>query len=334
MKEQRKQISDEFGGPVKHEARLKLWLPALEHLKNTLGGKYLKYFTLSGPNAYDVILWKEKGLLEYNGRGFPNVRFCGYDASDIDEATSVLGNTVGINARFEDMILKPYDAKYQAFWDFLPCDVYNLDFCGSWFKNNEPPVSDTFQSIIELINEHVNKEDSGEFLLLLTIRIDKNATNRKVINALKSNLKYNSRNKTFSQIIKSLVAESFDDFVNNSFRDFMLISIPKLIAYQLTKSARRWTAKLVRLDRAFYHRYNRDKGYSYYIGKFVFLIGKEESSLQIKPAFWCPSWYPQFVNESLKLIDIMEIMRDRIPDDTEKDLEMLKNAINAMRNHV
>lgn len=70
----RKEVRRDFGDAIKHEARLKLWLPELKALRNSLG-RYLKYFTLPGPKAYDVIKWKNEDLIRFDGKGFPDVCF-------------------------------------------------------------------------------------------------------------------------------------------------------------------------------------------------------------------------------------------------------------------
>ncbi len=82
-------------GELKHEARLNLWRPALLYLKNSLG-RPLKYFTLPGEKAYDIIRWGNEGLIKYENRGFPDLCFCDYDWNNYRNAKKILGKTAGI----------------------------------------------------------------------------------------------------------------------------------------------------------------------------------------------------------------------------------------------
>lgn len=318
----REEIQFDFGDVVKHEARLKLWLPALKELRNELG-RYLKYFTLPGPKAYDVIKWKNEDLLECDGRGFPDVCFCEMDHDNFANAKRILGRTHGVKARFEDIIQNNQSNRYKAFWDLFPFDVYNLDFCGTWFEDEEP-LSETFISIIKLVNFHIPKRKFNKFLLFLTIRIDMNKTNNRVIEALKSNLILNKKNQRFSNKIYELAGKDIKTFICNHFYLFIMISIPKLIAFKLIPQTERLSAKIENIRRAYYPRNSK-----YYIGKFVFLIGKEKTSLKINPA-----WYEECVDKSLNLRNIMEISQERISRYTKKDLIVLKKQIEIIEKYV
>jgi hypothetical protein len=313
------EIQQDFGDLVKHEARLKLWLPPLKKLKGNLG-RYLKYFTLPGPKAYDVIKWRKAGLIEFDGRGFPDVCFCDMDDNNFANAKRVLGNTRGIKAKFEDIILNPRDPKYKAFWDFFPYDVYNLDFCGTWFEDEEP-LSETFRSIIELVNTHIRKR-GDKFLLFLTIRIDRNKTNTIVINDLKSNLESNRGNPELLPKINIICGNDTDRFIIDYFHKFMLISIPKLIAFKIIPQTKKLSGKIEKMMRAYYCRGR------YYIGKFVFFIRKERTTLKINP-----DWYKQFVSKCFNSESILKIYRDRISIKTKDDLKNLKETIKKLENY-
>jgi hypothetical protein len=312
---QKKEIYIDFGDIVKHEARLKLWLPALRELRHQLR-RPLKYFTLSGPHAYDVILWEQQNLLEYDGRGYPKVRFCEMDAHAYADAKRILGNTVGIQAQFEEIInSSPKTGEFKAFWDLFPYDVYNLDFCGTWFEKEEP-VSDTFDAIINLINRHIGRRNSQQFLLFLTIRIDRNRMNREVISDLKENIRHNSNNTKFADIVSRVTQNDIDGFFMRNFDRFILISIPKLIGFKLLQSTRRRSANIIQLKRALYPR----KGYK--IGKFVFKIGKQPTNYMV-----CPPWYQKCVETSFKRSDVLHIYKRDIPESTKTDLQNLKSVI-------
>jgi hypothetical protein len=317
----RKEIHTDFGDDVKHEARLKLWLPALKNLRDELG-RHLRYFTLPGPKAYDVIKWKIEDLVKYDGRGFTDVCFCDINHENFVNAKRLLGYTHGIEAKFEDIIQNYKDPKYGAFWDLFPYDVYNLDFCGTCFEGKEP-LSKTFKSIIKLVNSHVKKKKFNRFLLFLTIRIDRNKTNNRVIKDLKSNLESNSRNNRFSNKIYKIAGKDIEEFINKHFYLFMLISIPKLIAYKLIPQTIKFSGKIENIKGAYYARNNR-----YYIGKFVFLIGKEKTSLKINPA-----WYEQCIDKTLDFGNIIEISPAKISSHTKNDLKELKKEIASIEKY-
>ena len=306
-----------FGGILKHEARLNLWLPALMDLKNEVG-RPLKYFTLPGENAYDVIRWKRAGLLEYTGKGFPGVRFCDFDPRNYGLAKKILGDTPGLNKPFEEVIRGSGNEAYRAFWDLFPYDVYNLDFCGTGFEQHQSQVSDTFTSIVDLIKEHIKRRKSSKCLIFLTFRIDEARTNKIVIADWRSNLQSNREIGKFTSQIDSLIGDDIDDFVTNQFHDFALVSIPKLIAFNVLPQGRGKGGRLEDLARACYLRED------YYIGKFVFYVEKEQrNSLRL-----IPDWYLDFVRSSLKLQDVLRFTK--ASKNTEDDLQKLKADVNKI----
>jgi len=312
-----REIYRDFGDVLKHEARLKLWLPALRELKKTLGRK-LKYFTLPGPKAYDVIKWKEEDLLEFDGRGFPEVCFCEMDPNNYINAKRILGNTGGIKGRFENIIQNRRDPRYKAFWELFPYDVYNLDFCGTWFEDEEP-LSQTFISIINLINAHVAYRKFTKFIIFLTIRIDETRINPRVINDLKNNLQDNLSRSEFSDVCS---IDNIEFFIRDKFHDFMLISIPKLLAFKMIPQTRRLSGRITKLTRGYYPR-NR-----YHIGKFVLVIDKERTGLRHNP-----DWYKQIVRESLELTHIIKIARNTIAEETQRDLQALREEIKRIERY-
>lgn len=314
-----KEVYRDFGDIIKHESRLRLWLPALIKLKNSLG-RELKYFTLPGPKAYDVIRWKTEGIVKHDGKGFPDICFCEYEEANFINAKRILGNTRGIKAKFEDVILAPDSkSKYRAFWDLFPYDAYNLDFCGTWFESEEP-LSQTFRSIIELINAHVRK--GSDFLLFLTIRIDKNKTNITVINDLKDNLESNRRVPELLSKIQVICGNDINQFIKRNFNTFILISIPKLIAFKIIPQTKKLSGKIEDGVQAYYSRGR------YYIGKFVFLINKEKTTLRINPP-----WYTDFVSKCFDLENIVNFGDYRISKHTKDDLIKLKREIKSIEGY-
>jgi hypothetical protein len=317
MNDNRLKVYRDFSDFIKHEARLKLWLPIVKKFKRELE-RPLKYFTLPGPKAFDVIRWKMEDLIKYDGRGFPEVCFCEMDSGNFNNAKRILGNTRGILDRFENIIQNKNNPKYKAFWDLFPYDVYNLDFCGTWFEDEEL-LSDTFVSIVELINAHVDffirrkKLKFNKFAIFLTLRIDRNRTNSQVIDDLKDNLKDNLSNREFSDIVD---IQDLDHFIKNKFPIFMMISIPKLISSKIIPRTERYSGKIVELNRVFYPRTG------YHIGKFVLIIDREKTTLRHNP-----NWYKEIVNKCLSISSIEEIREGSISPETKKDLENLKMEI-------
>jgi len=320
--------SDFMGDLKKHEARLKLWLPALQDLRNKLG-RPLRYFTFPGEKAYDVIAWKQKGLIEFNERGFPNVCFCEMKPEYFANATRILKNTIGVPAKFEDVINNRQDSKYKPFWVKFPYDVYNLDFCGTCFESNRPLLNKTFLSIIRLINAHISKNGSGKFLLLLTVRIDKNYTNEDFIKNLVKNLESNRKDSDFSLLINGLVKDEISNFIEERFCDFIMTGLPKILASKIRSQTRETSGRIEDLYRAYYKRRDRENNYDYFIGKFVFLIDKEATSFESSP-----SWYRNVVVKSLDLVNIMKINESNISNGTQQDLDELKREIRDRENYL
>jgi hypothetical protein len=315
----------DFGDIEKHEARLKLWLPALRDFKNSLG-RQLKYFTLPGEKAYDVIRWKREGLIKFDGRGFPDVCYCDSIPDNFLSAKRILGNTVGIMDRFENVIKGKNEDKYKPFWEKFPYDVYNLDFCGTCFEPNQPLLNETFSSIIRLINDHVSKRNSNKFLLFLTIRIDEKRTHKNVISDLKSNLETNREYPDFTNLIDKITGGDIPSFIQQRFCDFILTGLPKAFASKIRPQRQKMSGKIENLYRACYLR-SIKKG-NYYIGKFVFFIGKEEYNLKITPP-----WYRNTVIKSLKLENIIRINESQIQNDTKQDLIELENEIKRIEGY-
>jgi len=306
-----REITRDFGDVIKHEARLKLWFPVLKRLHSKLK-RPLKYFTLAGPKAYDVVLWELKGLLRFDGRGYPDVCFCESRPNNFANAKRLLGNTRGILGKFEDVILKPCEERNKPFWDLFPYDAYNLDFCGTWFERDQPPVSETFKAIEGLIRRHIRLRKFSPFLLFLTIKIDKDMMNPEVIEAFKENINANLRRMDFHECLIKIVGSDIEDFIQSRFEDFVMISVPKVVGFRLISGR----GKITDLNRCIYSR----NGYS--IGKFVLIIEKEREALTINP-----SWYIDFVRKSADIQSILRIERLQIPSETLEDLKRLKEVI-------
>jgi len=84
----------DFKGLIKHTARHLLWLPEARSLR-TEKNRFLKYFTLPGRWAWDVLFFEQNNIIERGERGYPGVRFCDNNVKSYTDAKRLLGNTIG-----------------------------------------------------------------------------------------------------------------------------------------------------------------------------------------------------------------------------------------------
>lgn len=225
------------------------------YLLEGLKKEFLKYFTLPGKWALDIFFFEMENIIGKQERGFPGVRFCENNLDSWVTAKRLLGNTIGIKGNFEDIVLN--DRK--EFWDAFPYDIYNLDFCGTCLPNEQPPFSKTFESINKIIANHVSR-GSFPFLLFLTMKAEANETSEEAKQDLIQNIEHNRTIPEFTAILNNLVPNS-TSFAQNSFADFIVLSVPKVICYLADAHC-----KVEVLHRA---KYPRSNG-RYYITKFVF----------------------------------------------------------------
>jgi hypothetical protein len=247
----------EFGGEIKHAARHRLWLPEALSLKKRKG-KFLRYFTLSGKWAYDVFFMEQNEIIARTPRGFPDVRFCDNNPNFFATAKCLLGNTVGIQSNFETAVLDDRP----EFWGGFPYDIYNLDFCGTCFPDDQPPFSNTFRAITKIIHKHA-LACCSPFLVFLTMKALPEETNAEACKELMDNIEANRAEPAFRQALTAAIPNT-GRFVEENFCDFITVSIPKLVCFL----ARDQCNVDVR-QRAKYQRKPKD-GESYFIAKFVF----------------------------------------------------------------
>jgi hypothetical protein len=247
----------EFKDLLKHAARYILWLPGARSLRANKN-RFLTYFTLPGKWAFDIFFFEMENIIGRRERGFPGVRFCENNLDSWSTAKRLLGNTVGIKGNFEDIVLN--DRK--EFWDAFPYDIYNLDFCGTCLPNEQPPFSNTFDSINKIIIQHVSR-GAFPFLLFLTMKAAPDETSEEAKQDLIQNIEHNRNTPQFTGILNNLVPNSAS-FAQQNFADFIILSVPKFICHLADAHC-----KVEVLHRAKYLRTNRTKG-RYYITKFVF----------------------------------------------------------------
>jgi hypothetical protein len=275
----------EFGGVLKHAARELLWLPEAKSLREEKK-RYLTYFTLPGKWAWDIFFFERNGILEKRGRGFPHVRFCDNNTESYATAKRLLGNTVGKRENFEDVVLNGG----REFWDEFPYDLYNLDFCGTCFPDEQPPFSDTFEAITRIIENHVSQRHFP-FSLLLTMKALADETSIRAQEELKANIETNRADVYFADQINEVIPDT-EKFVRANFADFILISIAKIICH-LAKAH----CDVEIRNRA---KYPRQDG-AYFITKFVFrFTGREGRSLRIAS--------PMYASNVLKAIALNNVM--------------------------
>ena len=302
----------EFGGEIKHAARCRLWLPEAHSLKQEKG-KCLKYFTLPGKWAYDVFLLENNGIIAKSQRGFPDVRFCDNNANFYATAKRLLGNTIGIQSNFERAVLQDK----REFWDSFPYDIYNLDFCGTCFPNDQPPFSQTFEAVTKIIEEHVRRR-YFPFIVFLTMKALAGETNMQAQRELVGNIESNRAEPEFAAAFDRTIPDTAD-FVENRFSDFILLSVPKLICHL----ARAHCDVDVR-QRAKYSRRSRGEA-QYFITKFVFKFSRRRRTLRIRD-----SHYIDNVLRIVRLDDIVTIENSSITDEVRQSLAKIKSHLRGL----
>jgi hypothetical protein len=257
----------DFGDELKHAARYLLWLPEAKKLKSEKG-RFLTYFTLPGTRAFDIFFFEQEGIVERQVRGFPGVRFCENNSDAFSTAKRFLGDTIGIKRSFEDIVLN--DKK--EFWDAFPYDIYNLDFCGTCFPDNQPPFSNTFESLTKIIKRHC-LQVHFPFLIFLTMKAFSPETSKEAQKDLIKNIEDNRNDGNFADIINKLIPNT-NSFVKDNFVDFIILSIPKIVCHIAQREKRSISVQY----RAKYARHNG----RYYITKFVFRFDGCIPGLRIK----------------------------------------------------
>ncbi len=300
----------EFGGELKHAARYRLWRPEALSLKQE-NGRVLKYFTLPGKWAYDVFFLCNEGVIRREVRGFPDVRFCDNNANYFATAKRLLGNTVGIQANFETVVLEDK----REFWDGFPYDIYNLDFCGTCFPNDQPPFSETFKAISDIMEAHVYHK-YFPFVVFLTMKALIDETNARARQELMDNIESNRAQAVFKNAFDQVIPNTAE-FVRRNFCDFIIVSVPKLICHL----ARDHCGVEVR-QRAKYARTSED-GKDYFIVKFVFrFTGQERKSLRITNQNYAAN-----VLQIARLDNILTIDDSSITGEVRRSLAQIKKHL-------
>ena len=204
----------DYTDPEKHFVRKRGWVPAaqnrLQRVRDT-GRQYLKYFTLCAEKAIDVhLLWTES-LVEFDGRGYPNVAYCECSPEQYELIAARLMRTQGFLAYFEDLVLNRDSPKSMDFYSALPFDIYNLDFTSVCFPRADPPFSRTLEAIVTLIEVLGSPPGLQEFDMFFTFRAKRSEENEDAIRDLRHNVRDNRREYDW-----------FDDAFLERYRPFRL----------------------------------------------------------------------------------------------------------------
>jgi len=107
------------------------WLPVAKSRASKVG-RYIRYFTLTTGELFDVKVLAREGLLEKTVRGYPGLGFCEMMEKTYDEILRKIRwcgwHYKGI---FEDMV-----SGHPSFEEEFDFDVVNLDFTGVPFPDH------------------------------------------------------------------------------------------------------------------------------------------------------------------------------------------------------
>jgi hypothetical protein len=135
------EVHELFRDPQKHYVRVYGWVSVARNRLSALGQQRqygLRYLTLCGKDAIDILLFKREGLIRDDGRGFPSVYYIENYYSSFAEVRPLLGRTSGKRISFEDLVNQGW---FERLVREQPFDVINLDFSGNCFPIEDPPFS-------------------------------------------------------------------------------------------------------------------------------------------------------------------------------------------------
>lgn len=269
--EKRQETSSLFICPKKHFVRKNGWLEIARARKKAVSNRketdgYVRYFSLCGKEAVDILLFDREGIIRADRRGYPDVCFCDFSANapkEFAEIKEALGKTRGFNKRFEDLA---NDTDFEELIQKIPFDIVNLDFCGSCFPSYDEPDSRTLQAIEKIINLQSNVS----FDLFVTFRARRSDNNVEAIDMLRESM--NSNITDFNDIevtYDKYINKPLDQILNNDYAIFLLLTIPKIILgfsnnFHLSgRCLRRYLYKRLKYE-------NRRLKFIYKIVKFLF----------------------------------------------------------------
>ena len=230
--EKKSRARSHFRAPRKQFVRRQGWLrqALLRKTKIEESGRQdpLKYFTLCGAEALDVLYLASQGVLDFDGRGYPGVVFCEADSDCLADIISRLGRTLHyFPDRLENVVLdvqNPFNAEFERLIAF---DIFNLDFSGVCFPRRDAPYSQTLQVLTKIISLQGVVE--ADFDLFVTFRAERSRENATALQELKRNMKENFGRHTGIRDSFSGRHGDIDRLLKRDYPRFLLATFPKLI---------------------------------------------------------------------------------------------------------
>ncbi|MCJ7635270.1 hypothetical protein MUP77_23135 [Candidatus Bathyarchaeota archaeon] len=222
------QVYRMFRDPEKHYVRRMGWVEYSKKRLQTLNEQErpygLRYFTLCGAEAIDVILMKKEGLIKDDGRGFPSVYYLESHYHSFASAKSLLGRTRGMNKSFEDAVSIP---RIKSLIHEQPFDVIKLDFSGCCFPRSDQPFSSTLRALVEMIT----LQCGNAFDLFVTFKASKTEDNAGAVKELIENMCNNFvRYLDLEQLFRRQYANrSPEELLNQDYGRFLLATFPKIV---------------------------------------------------------------------------------------------------------
>jgi len=215
------EVRSSYEDPKKHFVRVNGWLPAARMRLKKNRRTHLRYFTLCGQRAIDVLHLRREGLLRHDGRGYPELVFCEEDRNTYTQIDRLL-------RVYKRGFLCPLEkiADEPEFESVFPFDIINLDLTRSCFPKREPPTSSTIKSIARMIES----QKGINFDLFITFRAESAAENKEAIQILRRNMEQNfKRNPELEDVFLKVTHAEPAQLVSQDYVSFIMKCFPKLI---------------------------------------------------------------------------------------------------------
>jgi hypothetical protein len=215
------EVRRSYEDPKKHFVRVNGWIPAARARLRKNKRHTLRYFTLCGEKAIDVLHLKREKLVLHDGRGYPELVFCEQDKSIYTSIDRLLRYYKrGFNCALEDIASQPqYD-------EVFPFDVINLDLTRSCFPKREPPTSSTMKTISRMIQ----LQKGTDFDFFVTFRAERSAESTDAIDILLRNMERNLQsNPDLRKEFLSAAGVEPSALLRQDYIKFILKTFPKLI---------------------------------------------------------------------------------------------------------
>jgi hypothetical protein len=246
--------------PEKQYVRKFGWLPVAQ-ARNQMLARPLRYFTLPGEEALDILFFHGQGLLQKTNRGFPDIGICEVDSDILAEAMQKL-KFVGRQrcGKFEDV------AKESDFLEWFNYDVVNLDFTSVPFPDGESPFEGTWGAIEKVVESQARHRQP--FDLFLTFRGDISGTNQAALQELLENLRKNLDNRSRRDALQRRIGHlDINRLLQQNYPEFLLVALPKLVVGLAVNNNFACPTTT-----SYYYARTGDEGTTYKIIKFVFSV--------------------------------------------------------------